>query len=146
MTKPISEALATHIVSVYHAMEENSIEQDDLRIYHGSLSKLIPDLGISMTYYKPIFRTLYDNGYCALGSRGGRDKPSSVILIRPPEKDELKDLTNESDGPIVSLVTRIETIESSLGGLHVVSALYELEKRLVALEEKESKTSGKVKK
>lgn len=142
--KPITNTLASHIIVMYNAMEKESTEKDDLRIYTGSLAKLIRELGISMTFYKSIFRTLYDNGYCAMGDRGGRNKPSTVILLRRPKRDELLDLTSEDGEPIVSLVNRVEILESSTGGLHIVTALAEFERRLVALEEE--RASGKAKK
>lgn len=136
MNSQITESLATHIVSVYNTMEGESVELDDLKIYTGSLAGLISGLGISMTYYKPIFRALYDNGYCALGDRGGRDKPSTVVLLRRPEKDELKSLTTTEGEPIVSLVNRIEALETSTGGMLITKALQEIETRLKALEER----------
>ncbi len=142
----ISEVIASHIISVYNAMEEEAEELDDLKIYTGSLSKLVPALGISMTFYSPIFRVLYDAGYCALGDRGGRDKPSTVILIRSPKKDELMALTSVTDRPIVSVLTRLESLESSLGGMSIVGALKEIEDRLVALEAKERKSNARAKK
>jgi hypothetical protein len=144
MSKPITETLATHIISVYNAMEEVSIEVDDIRIYEGALSRLIRELGISMTFYSPIFRALYDGGYCALGDKGGREKGSTVVLLRRPQKDELLALTASEGYAIVSLVNRMETLEANTGGMYIVGALQEMERRLVKLEKEAS--HGKTKK
>jgi len=134
MATNITETLAIHILSVYNAMEEKSEEIDDIRIFRGTISTLVSGLGISMTYYKTIFRVLYDGGYCAMGDRGTRSKPSTVVLLQRPEKDELMDLTDRTTSPILSLVRELELVKTSLGGLHVVGAIGELEKRLVAVE------------
>jgi hypothetical protein len=142
----MTSTLASHILVVYTAMEKEAVERDDLKIYTGSLARMMKELGISGTYYSEIFRTLYDNGYCALGERGGRNKPSTVILVRRPERDELLDLTSEDGEATVSLVNRVETLETSVGGLNIVTALAEIERRLVALEGQERKTNGKAKK
>lgn len=136
MPKRISETLALHMITVYDAMEAESIEQDDLRIYSGMISTLLRELGISMTYYKVIFRTLYDGGYCALGDRGSRGKPTTIVLLQRPEKDELKGLTDGGISPILSLMRELETVQASLGGMHVVGAFAELEKRLIVVEER----------
>lgn len=136
MPTTITETLAIHMISVYNAMEEKSVEQDDLRIYSGSVSTLVRELGISMTYYKVIFRTLYDSGYCAMGDRGSRSKPTTVVLLQRPEKDELIGLTDSTFSPILSLVRELETVKTSLGGIHVVGVVAELEKRLAAVEER----------
>lgn len=135
MAKPVSESLAAHIVSVYGAMEENASNVDDIKIYEGSVATLIRELGISMTFYSPIFRALYDGGYCAMGDRGGRGKPSTVVLLRRPEKDELMALTASKGYATLSLVKRLENLESNTGGMNVVGALQELERRLIAIED-----------
>lgn len=137
--KKVTDTLATHILAVYKAMQEDSIEQEGHRVYVGKLSKLVSDLAISSTWYSPIFRTLYDGGYAALEDRGGRNKPSTVVLMRSPTKDELLGLTNREPGPILSTMKRLEAIEHSLGGMYVVGALKEVERRLKALEQKDGK-------
>lgn len=133
--KRISETLAGHILAVYKVMQEDSIEQEDHRVYVGKLSELVSNLAISSTYYSRIFRALYDGGYAALEDRGGRNKPSTVILLREPTEAELLGLTSSTPGPIISLVKRMEALEKSLGGIYVVGALREVERRLKALED-----------
>lgn len=141
MNKKISETLALHIIAVYKAMEEDSIEENGIRVYTGKLAELVSSLGISSTWYSKIFRALYDGGYAALEDRGGRNKPSTVVLIRPPTQDELQGLTMLDGGPIISLVKRIESLENSLGGMYVAGALREVERRLTALEDTEAARS-----
>lgn len=135
----ITKVLAEHMVVVYRAMHEDSEEREDHRVYVGRLSQLIDDLEISKTYYSRIFRALYEGGYAALEDRGGRGKPSTVILLREPTVEELMALTLTNPGPILSLVKRMEAIESSLGGMYVVGAMKKIEERLVALEDQATK-------
>jgi len=131
----INETLAAHMVAVWKAMEEESVEREDHKIYVGRLSHLVKQLGISMTYYSNIFHGLYEGSYAALEDRGGRNKPSTVILLREPQKSELLALTLDNSGPILSIVKRLDAIESSLGGIYLVGALKNLEARIKELED-----------
>lgn len=143
MAKPeITKAIAGHMVAVYKAMEEESTVVEGQRTYVGKLSQLVDDLGISMTYYSRIFRGLYEGGYAVMEDRGGRNKPSTVFLLQAPEISDLLDLTLEDTGPILSLMKRLEKVETSIGGMYVKGALAEIEKRLQLLEGKGS-TGGK---
>jgi len=134
----ITDTIATHMIAVWKAMEEESEEREDHKIYVGRLSQLVKNLGISMTYYSKIFRALYDGSYAALEDRGGRDKPSTVILLREPKKDELMALTLSNPGPILSLTKRLDAIETSLGGLYVIGAFKALEGRIAELEQRDN--------
>lgn len=140
----ITETLSSHIIAVYHAMEEDSVEENGTRFWRGSLTQLVRELGVSMTYYAAVFGVLYDNGFCALVDRGGRSKPSTIALLQEPTKSLLTPLTWEGPATRLSLVTRIEALESSTGGMYVVGALEEIEKRLKAIESKlKGKSNGK---
>lgn len=131
--KQLSESVASHIIGVYNEMEEKSEMVGEYRVYKGSLNRLVKELGISMTYYSIIFRVLYDGGYIDQVDRGGRDKPSTIVLHHAPKMDEL--LLTSADLPAtVPLVQRIEKIERSLGGMNIVDALSVLDSRLSALE------------
>ena len=142
MPTKITPTLANHMVSVYRAMSETAQEQEEHRVYVGKLSELVTTLGISMTYYSKIFRALYDGGYAALEDRGGRSKPSTVILLREPTVDELTALTLDNPGPILSLVKRMDALEASLGGVYVVGALKNFEVRLQELEDRIGERDG----
>lgn len=134
MTNRLSDTLASHVIAVYRAMEEDATEQEGYKVYVGKLSQLVLDLGISMTYYSKIFRALYQGGYAALEDRGGRNKPSTVVLMRPPEINELTGLTLTDPGPILSLVKRLDALENSLGGVYVAGVLKQIELRLQTIE------------
>lgn len=145
MQTNMSGKLAEHIIAVYKAMYAESVEVDGNRIYIGSLSSLVRSLA-SSTYYAPLTRALYDGGYVALVDRGGRSKPSTLLLLREPQEDELMALTIDDGSPILSLVNRIEQLESRIGGLDVPIALIEIDRRLQVIEDERSEQSGKAKK
>lgn len=140
----MSDTLADHVLAVYKAMEAESVEADGNTLYIGSLSMLVRSLA-SSTYYAPIMRALYDGGYAALLDRGGRSKPSTLILLREPQKDELMALTMDALSPIVSLVNRIDRLESTIGGLVTKETIDLIEARLQKIEER-SEQDGKSKK
>lgn len=140
MATKITPTLAAHMIAVYHAMEEDSQEQEGYKVYVGRLAELVRGLGISMTYYSRLFRALYEGGYAALEDRGGRNKPSTVILMREPTVEELTALTLTNPGPILSLIKRVEALEASTGGMYIAGALQEFERRVRALEDQARKT------
>lgn len=144
MQKYMSTTLAGHIISVYDAMEAEAVDVDDNRLFIGSLSSLVRSIA-SSTYYADITRALYDGGYAALLDRGGRSKPSTLLLLRRPQEDELMVLTLEPGPPILSVVNRLDQLESSLGGMSVVKALSDVDRRLQLIEAKVG-LNGKAKK
>src|SRR5262245_49593440 len=143
MQTTITKTLAGYIIAVYKAMDSEAVVLEDHRVYIGSLSTLVRSIA-SSTYYAPITRALYDGGYAALMDRGGRSKPSTLILLREPQVDELMALTIQPLSPIVSLVNRIESLESSIGGMNVIRALGEIDRRLQVIESERLEHSGKI--
>ena len=141
----MSKKLAEHVIAVYKAMDAEAVDVDDNRLYIGSLAVLVRSIA-SSTHYASITRALYDGGYAALLDRGGRSKPSTMLLLREPQEDELMALTMEADTPILTLINRIERVEANLGGVNVPKVLTEVERRLQVLETKGTERRGKSKK
>lgn len=145
MQTHMTPTLAKHIITVYEAMEVESVKVENNQLYIGSLSILVRSIA-SSTYYAPITRALYDGGYAALLDRGGRSKPSTLVLLRKPKEDELMSLTMEAESPIVSLMNRLTVLETSVGGMNVVKALSEVDRRLQLVERTGVEHRGKSKK
>jgi hypothetical protein len=141
----MTPTLAKHIIAVYEAMEVESVKIEKNQLYIGSLSVLVRSIA-SSTYYAPITRALYDGGYAALIDRGGRSKPSTLVLLRKPKEDELMALTMEREPPIVSVLNRLAVLETSVGGMNVIKALSEVDRRLQLVERTGVEQSGKSKK
>lgn len=131
----MNKTLANHVIAVYDAMDSEAVEVEEARMYIGSLSVLIRSLA-STTYYSEITRSLYDGGYAALVDRGGRSKPSTLILLRRPQLDELLLLTPEPGSPILSLLHRLDKLESKIGGVNAVKEFSKLDQRLQRIEER----------
>lgn len=131
----VSETLAAHIISVYNFLDAQAEEKEGHRVYRGKLSTVVTDCGISKSFYTPIFRILYDGGYISQVDRGGRDKPSTVLLHTRPTKEVLL-LTSDELPATVPLVDRIDMLETYTGGMNIVEALSSLNDRMTALEEK----------
>jgi hypothetical protein len=141
----MTPTLAKHIIAVYEAMEVESVKIEKNQLYIGSLSVLVRSIA-SSTYYAPITRALYDGGYAALIDRGGRSKPSTLVLLRKPKEDELMALTMEREPPIVSVLNRLAVLETSVGGMNVIKAVSEVDRRLQLVERPGVEQSGKSKK
>lgn len=131
----VSETLALHIISVYNYLDALAENKEDHRIFRGNLSTVVTECGISKSYYTPIFRILYDGGYISQIDRGGRNKPSSVLMHKRPTKEVLL-LTSAELPATVPLVDRIDLLETYTGGMNIVEALSSLNERVTALEEK----------
>lgn len=145
MTPHMTPTLAQHIITVYERMEAESVKVEGNQLYIGSLSVLVRSIA-SSTYYSVITRALYDGGYAALLDRGGRSKPSTLVLLRKPKEDELMALTMEAESPIVSVMNRVAALEASVGGMNVIKALSDVDRRLQLVERTGVEQSGKSKK
>jgi len=131
----MTPTLINHILAVYDAMEAEAVDVEENRLYIGSLSTLVRSIA-STTYYAEITRSLYDGGYVALLDRGGRSKPSTLLLLRRPQEDELSALTFEPDTPILSLINRMERLESNIGGVDVKKEVSDMKVMLRKIEER----------
>jgi hypothetical protein len=149
----------SHCISVYSALEERAIikrlpDNSEALVFQGAISPVYQSLGISQTYYGPIFQTLEDVGSILKLQRGGRGQ-DTVITLRGLPTDwpedlgwkggsltHAKPLTEDSRyGKILQEVQEIA--EGTIGGINVPLALMELEGRVVALESKVQRQEDK---
>ena len=84
-------ALFRHTRKVYELMEERStINEYEERIFEGSLTNLVKEVGASSTYYGPI-RSLLDSPHhdpcIILYQRGSGNNPSIIRLMHPPPEE-----------------------------------------------------------
>ena len=142
----------THCISVYNALDERAIikplpDGTEGRVFQGAVSPIYKSLGISQTYYGPIFQTLEDIGSILKLQRGVRGI-DTVIALRGLPTDWPEDLgwkggrseplTEDSRyGKILREVQEIG--EGTIGGINVLMALAELEQRVIALEKVQRK-------
>jgi len=136
MPRTVTETFARHIIAVYNYFDEDStlIDTGEV-IWIGNVSEAFKELGISGSYYSLIFRILYDNGYVSQVDRGGRDKPTTLLLHFKPEIETLL-LTTTGLPATIPLVERIGQLERNTGEMNLVEALKVLDQRVSALEER----------
>ena len=121
---------------LYDHLDANAVEEDDVRIFRGSIVKAYDDLGISHSHYSNVQKMLVESGAIEMLQRGARGIESVYQLNgRPsPEKLRKSPLTKTNSRATVALEQRIADIQRQIGGLDIVAALADLEKRLGKLE------------
>ena len=123
---------------LYDAMllesEPYPLEDDpEARVYHGKVTELFGQLGISMSYYTPIRRYLTTNGSIKMVKRGGRGLASDVLLRHPPPDYP------PADAPTGNVKIAPEHLT---GTRHLATLMEEAERRLDRLEAWRETTGG----
>lgn len=149
----IVPALVKHSQAIYDLLESKSTKEKldgrNLPVFRGKLYETFRESGVSQGYYTPIFRALEDGHYITIVQRGNRSVDSVVVLFERPT-DEM-DLTGASRPARVSpdelegIRQEVSQIRQSLGGLNIVEALDNLERRLTKLENKQKVKDRKAK-
>jgi len=151
----MTSTFITHCISLYNALDERAIikplpDDTEERVFQGAIGTVYRSLGISQTYYGPIFQTLEDVGSILKLQRGGRNQ-DTVILLRGLPTDWPEDLgwKGESlthakplteDSRYAKILREVQEIgEGTIGGINVLMALAELEQRVIALEKVQRK-------
>ena len=139
-----------HCESVYNALAERSTPQhvesvgDNVLVFTGAVSPIYRSLGISQTYYGPIFKTLEDVGSLVKVQRGTRSVDTIIALRGLPEvwpedlgwKGSRSEPLTE-DSRYAKILREVQEIQQgSINGMNILTALVELEQRVVALENK----------
>jgi hypothetical protein len=134
-------------------MDRSTIKEisggEKVPVFAGKYSDVWQATGISQTYYKPVREALERHGAILILQKGSRAADTVIVLRDLPNEDEWNidgwrdgsGLTNppESD----TLRTQVEEIENRLGGINVVAALAEFEKRVETLEQQVAVLQGK---
>lgn len=115
----------------------------DSLVFTGNVSMVFHRLGISGNYYSAIRKLLIESGSVEILAVGRRNSPSVWRLAKPlPDALELEEiaarvLTPADDRVTLSgldeRVSRLEGWRETVGGLNIVDAFREMEKRLNAL-------------
>jgi len=139
-----------HCESVYNALAERATVQHsasinaDVLVFTGAVSPIYRALGISQTYYGPIFQTLEDVGSILKVQRGTRGIDTIIALRGLPEvwpedlgwKGSRSEPLTE-DSRYAKILREVQEIQQgSINGIDILTALVELEQRVVALENK----------
>ena len=144
----MTDTFVQHCITVYNALDEVAttkvtISGEEARIFTGKITEIFKATKIARTYYSPILKSLERHGALLKLQRGGRNQDTVYALQGLPSEWDV-DGWNDSTGltkvsTYAMLTAEVESLKSQLGGFNVVEALAEVEKRLVALEEKANK-------
>ena len=123
---------------LYKLLDEIPGEQDRGRkLIEARRTEVFGKLGISMTYYSPLWRGLESMGCIGQVSKAGHGRVGKILLHHPPTDESfdfgsIRHLTEHSE--FDTLASRIEILERRLQGIEVGEAFVALHMRIEALE------------
>jgi hypothetical protein len=110
------------------------IQDVEVPIFRGSLTKLWEQTGGSNAYYSKVMRNLTDLGCISVLQRGAGRMESVVAIIRRPDGEEISPAGLTRRPRPDTLVADVENIKRNLGGIDIVEAFKDVETRLLSLE------------
>ena len=154
----MTNTFITHCEALYKALEERATIQyteseGNVLVFSGAISVVFRSTGISQSYYGPIFQTLEDVGAILKIQRGAAGVDTVIVLRGLPEvwpedlgwRGKNSDPLTE-DSRYARILVQLQEIEQgNINGISILTALIELEERVVALESKvqrQEKTKG----
>ncbi len=138
MTVNATDTMVRHAKTLYNHLKEKARDEEvqggTLKVFRGSLTHEYDELGISRSYYTPIVTFMRENECVSFIQRGSRSAESIIVLHREPSADgmTLPALTGRAHGAKVE--ARIKALEKSTGGINIVKAIHDMDKRLKKLE------------
>lgn len=148
-TNPKDGRLEFYCAALYERMESEStievVDDKSVKVWSGALLATCRSIGIPDGSYKRVIDALRRLKCLEQLSVGKRNTPSVFLLQSPPgasvweqARGELKGLTQAPTLDRLSgeVETLREQIKTQLGGLNIVEALIEIEKRLSKVEKR----------
>jgi hypothetical protein len=129
--------------------ERATIETVDgvqILVYKGAVTKLFKLMGISQSYYSKINSALKELGCISVAKRGARGVDTILYLYHEPNEMEfliLKANPLTSSPGAAKLTEQVALLDKLLGGLNVVDAVENLDRRLKDLEQNYGRLHGK---
>ena len=134
MSKPPSSTMLDHVVKLYEYMSEHSVDG----VYLGTKTEAYRAVGLSQTYYTPLWAALQDMGSIELLMVGGRGRRTHIRLLKHPEPDDFaavwsrRDLTSHRS--VGKLQEDVEAINRRLPAVDLASIVVNFETRIARLE------------
>jgi hypothetical protein len=135
------DAVFHHLSNLYKQLEENSTIEDmdgvSLRVFRGPFVRAYRTCAIPQSYYTDVRKSLISMGCITNLRQGARNKPSVIILHKPPELADYEvvkhsDLTPRLDPAI--LAQRVDDLARQIGGFNILEGFRDHERRLRELE------------
>lgn len=116
-------------------------------VFRGRIGDIFTEAGVSKTYYSAVRKILVDCGAMTMIYRGTIHAPS-VLVLNPdtPPPDDPSLIVKSDDDPLTTaerfgiLEKRVEILERSHGGINILEAFKNMERRLGDIEAGESNT------
>lgn len=142
----MTDTFRQHCETVYNALKDRATlkptpEGTQELVFTGAVSEVYQSLGISQTYYGPIFDTLEDLGAILRIQRGGRGIDTVLVVRELPmiwpeglgwKGRNSKPLTD--DTRYATILLDVQRLQDSIGNLNVLDAMMDFETRLAKLE------------
>lgn len=139
----MTETFVNHCIKMYQALNDRATDKElesggTARIFVGSYFECWRSTKIAQTYYTPVRKSLERHNAIDILQKGGRSADTVIHLKGLPEAWDV-DGWNDAVGltkqrQYATLASDVKEIKESLGGINIVNALQEFERRLVALE------------
>lgn len=137
----MTSTFINHCETVYNALDERAVIKENEKVFSGAVAQVYSMLGISQSYYGPIFQTLEDVGAVLKLQRGGRGVDTVFVLRGLPEVwPEGLGWNGRNNKPLTSstkydtLLLDVRRIQEQIGTLDLVGLLVNLEQRLSRIE------------
>jgi hypothetical protein len=122
--------------------EERTVEGVTISVWEGSLTATCASLGIPKGTERRVTRSLEDMMCIEVLRRGVVNYPTMIALLRPPTEELWGDRSEPgltSKRAFATLSQEVENLKRQMGGLNIVEAFDNHEKRLRKLESKSHK-------
>lgn len=142
------DTLFKHSEALYREMSERAKKEEirgvKVNAFRGSITSLYRELGFSYTYYGDIRRALERSGCITLVQRGTSTQDSIIVLHRAPDRQAWQSESEDLTAPLHDAMLRqeIDDIKSQLGGINIVDAFTDVERRLNELDAKVKQLGG----
>ena len=132
------KALHQRALDLYDILDRHATEEEGQKVFRGSITQAFRELEISQSHYSNVQKLLVAAGAIELVQRGARGIPSVFVLHGKPEAETFSPipLTGVPKPDMFALAQAVKDIQRQIGGLDIVRALADLEKRVGKLEKK----------
>jgi len=149
-TDKIFEVATDFYDELFKLSEQEDIDGQTFNVYRGSMSPVWKRVSNSQSYYVPVMSLLRDRGYMSVLQRGTRGRPTVIAFHARPQREEIDELTLTGASTLATMQAEIESVVERLGGMDIVKAFENHERRILKLEEdaadKKERVNGKTKK
>ena len=141
----MTDTFIQHCIELYTALDDRGkIHElpsgEKARVFAGNYTEAFQATGLSRTYYTSTRKALEKHNAILILQRGGRGVDTVIVLQGLPETWDVegwndgigKPLTNARD--YATLCSDVDELKENIGGINVLAALAEFEKRTIELE------------